>query len=93
MNKLKYLFLASIAALSLTGCGSSSTAGATLPSGGKAIDTTTEKGKIEVKQKLSANIQETIKGLSSVKITNTLNNTNLSAKVSTSGLEKVQLMG
>lgn len=93
MNKLKYLFLASIAALSLTGCGSSSTAGATLPSGGKAIDTTTEKGKIEVKQKLSANIQETIKGLSSVKITNTLNNTNLSAKVSTSGLEKSPING
>ena len=93
MNKLKYLFLASIAALSLTGCGSSSTAGATLPSGGKAIDTTTEKGKIEVKQKLSANIQETIKGLSSVKITNTLNNTNLSAKVSTTGLEKSPING
>lgn len=94
MNKIKYLFLASIAALSLTACDSaSSTKGNTLPSGGTTIDVTTEAGSIEVKQKLSKNIQETVKGLNSVKITSTLDNTNYTAKVSTTGLSQSPIQG
>ncbi len=93
MKKIKFLFLTSIAALSLAACGKSTTKDNTLPSGGTTIDITSEKGAIEVKQKLSRSIQETVKGLNSVSITNNLSNTNFTLKAKTTDLAQNPIMG